>query len=153
MALSSPRLTARYGVPGVSPIQIVQGPIADDVVIYAGAMVSKDSSGYFRPARTNTTDVALGRARQTYDNTVVGHAAGALSVQVEAGVFYWKNSGSSDEIAGDDVGATAYVVDDETVALTNGSSSRGAAGRIIAVDTDGFNAGQVAVAMIIPGQT
>ena len=44
------------------------------------------------------------------------------------------NSSSADLIEGDDIGKTAYIVDDETVALTDGSSSRSAAGTIYDVD-------------------
>ena len=36
-----------------------------------------------------------------------------------------------------DVGADCYIVDDQTVAKTNGTNTRSVAGKIIAVDADG----------------
>ena len=67
----------------------------------------------------------------------VGGANGAISVQVKRGTFKYGNSSAGDLIAQADVGADCYIVDDQTVAKTNGSSTRSVAGKIIAVDADG----------------
>ena len=58
-------------------------------------------------------------------------------MQVKRGTFKYGNSSAGDLIAQADVGADCYIVDDQTVAKTNGSSTRSVAGKIIAVDADG----------------
>jgi hypothetical protein len=93
------------------------------------------NAGYAAPGTTATGLVALGRFEETVDNTA--GADGALNVTVKAGTFKFANSASADLIAQADVGATCYIVDDQTVAKTNGSSTRSAAGKVVAVDADG----------------
>ena len=43
----------------------------------------------------------------------------------------------SDAVVQADLGKTCYIYDDETVAKTNGSSARSAAGKIVGIDSDG----------------
>jgi hypothetical protein len=125
-------------------------PLADNVKIYLGAIVVVDtSSGYANPGRTHTGDWAVGRANQAYpngstggpgfpgdpaDNTVTGHSAGAVAVEVERGCFSYDQDGS---ISAADIGQLAYVIDDHTVGLGDGTSTRSVAGRIVDIDTDG----------------
>jgi hypothetical protein len=119
------------------------------VLIYLGAIVAVDTSGNARPGRASTTDVAVGRALQSYpngknggpgfpgdpaDNTVVGHTAGGIAVEVERGVFSYDNDGSID---GTKIGQLCFVKDDHTVQLTDGGSTLICAGRIFDVDSDG----------------
>lgn len=111
-------------------------PIAADVVIFHHALVVMDSSGYARPGRASTTDKAIGRAMFSYDNS--GGSAGDLTVEIETGVFRWKNSSSGDAITmAAHRDAVVYVVDDETVAATSNSGARVPAGRVFDVDSDG----------------
>jgi hypothetical protein len=111
-------------------------PIKDNVKIYKGALVVLDA-GYLAPGRVATTLVAVGRAEQTVDNTIVGHAAGLFQVETKQGVIKFANSTAGDLIAQADVGAVCFIVDDQTVAKTNGSASRSAAGKVVRVDSDG----------------
>src|SRR5262245_32930068 len=113
-------LSAEYDSPRREP-SLGSGPIAANVKVYNGALVVLDSSGSVRPGRASTTDKVLGRARGTFDNT--SGSAAALTVEFEKGIFRYENSSSGDAIAQDDVGKTAYVVDDCTVALTSNSSA------------------------------
>jgi hypothetical protein len=69
------------------------------------------------------------------DNT--GGADGAATVTVRRGIFPFANSANADAISRANIGATVYVVDDQTVALTNGTNTRSAAGRVYDVDADG----------------
>lgn len=127
MALTQPRATkARHSGRWTYPV-------AAGAKIYQGAIVVLDA-GYAKPGATATGLIALGRAEETVDNT--SGAAGAASVPVERGVFYLDNS-ATDAIAQADVGKSAYIVDDETVAKTNGTNTRSTAGIIRAVDTYG----------------
>ena len=110
-------------------------PVAASVTIYAGTMVAVDTSGYARPARTSTTDRVVGMARATVTN---GAVAGAVNVEVDSeSIVRMGNSTSGDLIAGTEVGATIYAVDDQTVAKTNGTNTRVAAGTCFAVDSAG----------------
>ncbi|MCY1460857.1 hypothetical protein D9M71_784510 [compost metagenome] len=52
-------------------------------------------------------------------------------------MFAFANSAAGDEITRADIGATAYIVDDQTVAKTDGTSTRSVAGTIRDVDSDG----------------
>lgn len=111
-------------------------PIAADVKIWKGAQVALNSSGEAVPADTiaNGAVTAVGKASATYDNT--GGLAGAVDVEVEFGTFGWDSAGGGDTIAADDVGKVCFMVDDQTVALTNGSDTRGIAGLITEVRDD-----------------
>ncbi|MNU06383.1 hypothetical protein D3C72_2515570 [compost metagenome] len=48
--------------------------------------------------------------------------------------FKWGNDGS---ITQAHLMKTAYIVDDQTLAATDGTGTRSAAGRIVGIDTDG----------------
>ena len=114
---------------------IVTLGIAAAVVIYAGALVARDANGNATPGATATTLRGVGRARERYDNT--GGAANALNVDIEKGIYRYKNSADADAITTANIGADCYIVDDETVALTNGGNTRSVAGKIHDVDAEG----------------
>lgn len=107
-------------------------PVAAGVNIFAGALVVLNAAGYAEPGTTSTAVIADGRAEDPANN--VGGANAAINVPVHAGIFLWDNSAGGDLIAQANVGATCYVVDDHTVALTTGGGTRSPAGKI--VDTD-----------------
>lgn len=77
--------------------------------------------------------VALGIAEKTVDNT--SGSAGALTIVPRQGTFLLNNSAGIDLIAAINIGADCYIVDDNTVALTNGGGTRSRAGVIVAVDS------------------
>jgi len=56
---------------------------------------------------------------------------------VRPGVFKFANSANGDLIAQANVCADCYIVDDNTVALTDGGGTRSRAGKIVGVDSDG----------------
>jgi hypothetical protein len=110
-------------------------PVAAGAVIYAGALYALNATGFAVPAGTAGAGIARGVAEARADNT--GGADGDISVAGRAGVFRFDNSASTDLIARADIGATAYVVDDDTVAKTDNSGARKAAGTIVDVDDVG----------------
>lgn len=103
--------------------------VAATFTVFEGALVMVNSSGLARPGAAATSMTAAGRAEN-------GAAAGE-KVTVKRGVFRWANSADADAIAAADYGATVYIVDDQTVAKTNGSSTRSAAGICRGVDAQG----------------
>lgn len=104
-------------------------------IIYGGALACLNAAGWLVPGATATTLVAVGRADERADNSA--GANGAIRGKVRSGVFLFKNSASSDEITQAEIGDDCYIVDDETVAKTNGGSTRSVAGKIVQVDAQG----------------
>ena len=103
-----------------------------NTVIFAGTLVALlTANGNAVPGGTPGSGAAVGVA---HDN-----ATGGDVVQTERGVaFRFDNSAAADAIARADIGATAYIADDQTVAKTDGGSgARKAAGKIIDVDAAG----------------
>lgn len=109
-------------------------PVGANVVCYAGAIAALEG-GYVVPGKTDTDLHVVGRFAAYYDNT--GCDAGAFTVEVEAGVFRYENSAAADAITLGEVGQVCYLVDDQTVAKTNGAGTRSPAGIIDDVDDTG----------------
>lgn len=115
--------------------ELVSVPVATNVKIYAGALVAANATGFATPGAVATTLTYLGRAEEYVDNT--GGADGAKKVLVHRNkAFKFKNA-AADLVTQADLGKTCYIVDDETVAKTNGTSTRSAAGKVICVESDG----------------
>ncbi|WP_292999583.1 hypothetical protein [Nevskia sp.] len=64
-------------------------------------------------------------------------AAGGTQVEVSKEIVPFANSTAADLIAKADIGASCYVVDDQTVAKTNGGGARPRAGKVFDVDEYG----------------
>ena len=109
--------------------------VAASVQIFKGSLVARDASGDATPGAVATTLRGVGRAAENVDNS--SGSAGDLTVQIEKGIFQFGNSTSADLIDRGDIGADCYIVDDQTVALTDGTSTRSVAGKIHDVDSDG----------------
>lgn len=135
MALSKDRLTKRREK------SIYHDPMAADVRIFKGALACLDASGNAVPGSTATTlktrGVCFGGTDAVGQANNVGGAAGAVLADIRPGVYAFKNSASADLITRADIKADCYIVDDETVAKTSGTSTRSIAGKIINVDSDG----------------
>lgn len=128
-ALTAPRSTiARTG-------DLREPPVKGATKIWQGSMVAIDATGYAVPAAAVAAHKVIGRAEDTYDN--IAGADGAIRARIRTGIFRWANSSAGDLIAAADIGATAYVVDDQTVAKTSATNTRPAAGVIFDVDADG----------------
>ncbi len=97
---------------------------------YAGAMLALDGAGKGTPGTTATTLKGLGRVRKA----VTSGATNVVMVEYERGCFRYANSAAADAITSADIGANAFMVDDQTVAKTNGTNTRSIAGVIRAVD-------------------
>ena len=109
-------------------------PMKGAVIGYIGAMAVL-AGGLVKPAVTETGSVAVGVFRDRFDNS--GGADGAITAETEAGVFRFANSAAADEITLSDYGNDCYIVDDQTVAKTDGTSTRSVAGKVVDVDAAG----------------
>ena len=110
-------------------------PLAASTKVYAGGIAMLNSSGYAKPGTTATGETYIGRFNETVDNT--SGANGALSVLVERKKAFKFNNSAADPIGQSGLLKTCYVVDDQTVAATNGTGTRSAAGIVIAIESDG----------------
>lgn len=101
-------------------------------VIYVGTLVTLlAASGLAVAGGTASAGPVVGVASET----ITGD--GVKSTDLERGIFQFANSASTDLIAKADIGATCYVVDNQTVAKTDNSAARKAAGKIVDVDAGG----------------
>ncbi len=112
-----------------------KGAVAAGVEIFPGALLMRNAAGFVLPGATATGSVGVGRAQALVDNS--GGANGDLEVDFVFGIFRYENSAAADEITAADIGALAYIVDDQTVAKTSATATRSPAGTIDDVDADG----------------
>lgn len=101
---------------------------------YAGALAVLDG-GWLAPGRTATTLIAVGVFDKYADNSA--GANGDINGRIKSGIYRFNNSASTDLIAMTEVGVNCYIVDDNTVAKTNGSATRSVAGMVVNVDAQG----------------
>ncbi|MBI5770860.1 MAG: hypothetical protein HZA93_23990 [Verrucomicrobia bacterium] len=114
------------------PGNTVNLPVAAATTIYKGTLVAKDANGRAVPASDTAGLRTIGLATETVDNSA--GAAGALTIDVELGVFKFANS-ATNAIDQNDVGKMAEIEDDQTVA--EDSNEHVSAGRVLALDDDG----------------
>ena len=115
--------------------ELISVPVAANAKIFGGSLVVANATGFAAPGSVATTLTALGRAENFVDNT--GGADGAKAVLVRRKqAFKFANHGA-DLIVQADTGKTCYVVDDQTVAKTNGGATRSIAGKVLAIEADG----------------
>ncbi len=111
-------------------------PLAAATRIWAGTIACINASGLLVSGATATTLKAVGVPTVTLDNSA--GAASAISGDVARGVWGpFDNSAAGDQITLADIEGTAWIVDNQTVAKTNGSGTRSAAGKIFAVSAEG----------------
>ena len=134
-ALTEERPIDRVGSQAI-PDRLMR-PLAASIKAIKGG-IAANVAGYARPGITATGHKMFGVFDETVDNTA--GAAGAKSARVIRGVFTFNNSSAGDLIAQADVGNNCYVVDDQTVAKTDGTGTRSIAGVI-----EGFKDGLVLV--------
>jgi len=121
MALTAPRNTPRQDAPLLS--------VTASATCHGGGMVSLlTATGLAVPSGTASSGRAVGVAERS--------AASGETFDVRIGRFRFNNSADADAIAKKDIGATAYIVDDETVALL-ATGGRAIAGVISDVDSVG----------------
>ena len=128
-------LTAARNTPARLTPRTRTVPVAANAVIQQGGQVQINAAGFAVPATATAANITIGMAKAKVDNT--GGANGAVSVDVDRGIFRFGNSAAADLIARTEITATVYVVDDQTVAKTNSGGTRPAAGKCFDVDASG----------------
>ncbi|WP_027366940.1 hypothetical protein [Desulfocurvibacter africanus] len=115
--------------------ELVSAPVAASTKCYAGGIAVANANGYAAPGSTATGLTYLGRFEETVDNSSGQNGGKVIQIRRKK-AFKWKNSGT-DAVTQASLGKTCYIVDDETVAATNGTNTRSAAGIVVGIDSDG----------------
>ncbi|MCD0281308.1 hypothetical protein JWH04_20590 [Xanthomonas melonis] len=111
----------------------VSHPVNPGTTIYAGTLIALlTAGGNAVPGGTAASGSAVGVAEET----VVGNGTNRVEA-TRGSAFQFANSAAADLITRADIGNTAFIVDDQTVAKTDNSAARKAAGKIIDVDAGG----------------
>lgn len=129
VALTQDRNTPRFDG------ELRQGPVAAAVQIFAGSLVMRDAAGRITKGATALNAVGVGRAETAVDNRL--GAAGAVNVTYRPGIYQFANSAAADAITIADIGRRCFIVDDQTVARTDGGATRSPAGLVEDVTPQG----------------
>lgn len=113
----------------------MEPPLAANARIFAGALVAINAAGNAVAGSSATGLTGAGVAQQRADNT--GGIAGAIRVRLSKQPHQFGNSAAADAITLADLGKDCFIVDDQTVAKTDGAGTRSRAGRVFDVDADG----------------
>ncbi|WP_029009388.1 hypothetical protein [Azospirillum halopraeferens] len=114
---------------------IVSHPLAAAAVIHQGGLACLSAAGYLVPGATATTLTCVGIAAESVSNA--GGAAGAVCADVRRDGAWRFDNAAADPVGRPHIGKTAWIVDDQTVAATDGGGTRSAAGTVIDIDADG----------------
>lgn len=140
VALTAPRRTTQRATSHEHHFGVKAG-----VTIHAGALLIL-AAGFLRPGRegqggdnaAKATDAATYRAIGIAADSIVGGAVdGAVTLDVQSGVFPFAMGGGGDALTDADVGRACFVIDDQTVGKTNPNNTRCVAGCLVDV-ADGF---------------
>jgi len=155
MALTSDVKIVRYGSPDGHELQNLG--LKANVTVYRGSICltagTGGSAGYVKNASSPAaTDICWGLIDSAGPGTIDGGPGitggstdGAVTVNVATGTFFLGSSTSSDQLSVATLGTVVYVYNETTVAATNGSSSRPAAGVHVGIDTTGQYPGGYAI--------
>lgn len=136
-ALAAARDTVKYA-PNEVILSVVDVKMKAAAKLYQGGIVCRDSTGYGIAGATAVGLIACGilspqgPAAPNLDNTSGG--SGDIVARVAQGVFRLGNSASTDALAEADIGQICFIVDDQTVAKTDGGGTRSPAGVVVAID-------------------
>lgn len=111
-------------------------PAKGGVLFYVGAIAAIDTAtGFLTKGASSTTLKGAGIVQEQIDNTA--GTDGLVNVPLRRGLWRVANSAGADQLTLKDIGATAYIVDDQTVAKTDGTGTRSVAGIVRDIDPAG----------------
>lgn len=114
---------------------ILSVPLAAGVIVLAGTMAVANADGFGEMATTADDLTYLGRFDEAVDNSTGDDGDKKAQVRRKK-VFAWENHGA-DPVTQAGLGQLCYIVDNQTVAATDGTGTRSAAGIVLAIDDDG----------------
>lgn len=110
-------------------------PVAATTLCLAGTIAVIEAGGFAKPGATAPGLVAVGIFEHQVDNRI--GADGEQVVEVLRGFGRLENSADADAITAADIGQRCYIVDNQTVAKTDGAGTRSIAGIVDGVDEVG----------------
>ena len=110
-----------------------EGLLGAAQAIFAGGILMRNASGHLIKGAVAVGSFGVGRA----SDRVASTTAGVTPIKYKPGVFRFANSAAADLIVTADIGAPCYIIDDQTVAKTNGTGTRSPAGAVDGVDALG----------------
>lgn len=137
MALSADIKTFRFGAPGNST-QPMNQPLTAAATVYRGS-VATTRSGYLVAASSpQSTDVVWGLidkagagTADTGPGITGGTTNGNVSVEIATGSFFLQNGTGADALTQTNVGATVYLINENTVGATSNTSTRPICGEFL----------------------
>ncbi len=127
MALSTDRATEQRDG------KLLSVPVAASAVLYAGALIVANATGYAAPGSVAADLTAMGMATEKVDNSA--GADGDLNIEVLRGrAFKFKNDGTN-PVTQAHLGQDCYVFDDETV--SSNATGTSVAGKVVDIESDG----------------
>jgi hypothetical protein len=125
-------LAADRNTPELQPVER-EGLLGANQTIFTGSILMRNAAGQLVKAATAVGAFGVGRAEKRGASTT----AGVTSQRYRPGVFRFANSAAGDLITIADIGTACFIVDDQTVARTNGANTRSPAGVVDGVDAQG----------------
>ena len=110
-------------------------PLAAGALVLAGTMAVANADGFVEMATLADDLTYLGRFEEAVDNSAGDDGDKTAQVRRKK-VFCWENHGA-DLVTQASLGQLCYIVDNQTVAATDGTGTRSAAGIVLAIDSDG----------------
>lgn len=101
--------------------------------IFAGAILMRNAAGDLIEGATAVGSFGVGVAQERVGSTT----AGVTPIRYRPGVHRFANATAGDLITKADIGTVCFIVDDNQVARTNGTSTRSPAGIVDSVDAQG----------------
>jgi hypothetical protein len=108
-------------------------PVAAATKVLKGALVVLDG-GFAKPGYTATGLAVAGVAENTADNTAGADGAVAADCRRD-GLFHFEND-VADPVTRSGINSQCFIVDDETVAATDGTGTRSPAGIVRDIEGD-----------------
>ena len=129
-ALATGRVTPQRSV------VLARLPVSAGAVIFAGALVVQNVTGYAAPGTAAAGLRSMGRCEQTVDNSEGADGDASVVVRRE-GTFLWRNASGADQVTLQDLNQNCYILDDQTVARDSGAGARSPAGTVAGVEEAG----------------
>lgn len=109
-----------------------QGAVGAAQLIYGGALVMRNATGFLIKGAAATGSIGAGRAEHRVDNAA--GANGDAQLRYRSGIFRFANSAAADLITIADIGKACWIVDDQTVGRTSATTTRSRAGIVEMID-------------------
>ncbi|AKT38260.1 hypothetical protein [Chondromyces crocatus] len=113
--------------------------VAEDTIIYGGAIVVTGPDGYARPGYEAPDVTVWGKAAETIDNR--GKPAGAQKITVTVSRSYRKfrydNDVNGTPLGQADLGGTCFLLNEHTLSADDNNGARSTGGTLMAVDPGG----------------